>query len=199
MRPHELDQAIFDKMDQSPYTIHATVGKQDDNGQNYVNIRAFHPDHEGPIAQLTFDMPSGLMHGMEIHPDHRNGVLAAKMTEKAITVVHRVGFSTRGFQPKGVFSKQSADLLNKIFPKSDGSKYDPSLGKNFSFTNTGGTSHAYGFPLSKWETEKCDVCYGSRRLGLESEDMRDPVKVAQGFKECPHCDKWGISLKEGQE
>jgi GNAT superfamily N-acetyltransferase len=202
MRPHELDQAIFDKMDQSPYTIHARASRADAvNSGHYIEITAHHPDHEGPIGGLTFELPSGAMNHFEIHPDHRNSVVAAKMIEKAVTVSNRLGFKLSDVEPKGSFSADSARLLNKLFPKADGSKYRATLRRGFSFTTPsilGDPTTAYGRDWDpSWDNKKCPACFGSHRLGLEPEDMQDPVKVAQGFKDCPHCD--GLGLWKGTD
>jgi hypothetical protein len=136
-------------------------------------------------------LPSGDMGGMEIHPDHRNGIVAAKMIEKAYTVSHRLGFNLSKLQPQGQFSPDSSKILDKLFPKEDGSKYPAVLRKGFTFGRIG-RSMAYGSNWDEsWDGKKCPACFGSHRLGLESEDMKNPVKVAQGYKECPHCDELG--------
>jgi hypothetical protein len=192
MRPHELDQAIFDKMDQSPYTVQAHVGNTKFEGDHLISITAHHPDHENAIGGMMFKMPSGDMTSFEIHPDHRNGVVAAKMIEKAYTVCTRLGFKTAGLHPEGTFSPDSAKLMDKLFPKEDGTKHEAGLRKGFSFTYADGSNSAYGRSHSKYYTSRrCPACFGSHRLGLDPEDMSDPVKVTQGHKECPHCDEFG--------
>jgi GNAT superfamily N-acetyltransferase len=183
-------------MDQSPYTIHARVQAlkyKNIYGDQIVEITAHHPDYEGPIGGLSFQVPSGSMTSMEIHPDHRNGVVAAKLIEKAVTVANRLGVKTSNLEPSGTFTESSANILNKLFPKSDGTKYKVGLDKGFTFTRGNDPSNAYGRPLTPGFDEfKCPACFGSHRLGLEPEDMQDPVKVAQGYKECPHCDEMGM-------